>query len=83
MSAQENPSTTCAIHPDASQAVRALTPAQLEDIYYETRAYNGCYKAVAMYQHFFELCSPGQKLSIRISNEVCAVTLIITVYFKH
>jgi hypothetical protein len=57
---QEIPSTTCAIHPDANEAVQALTFAQLEEIFCETRAHNSCYKAVAMYQYFLKCARQGR-----------------------
>jgi hypothetical protein len=68
---EEHPSTLCLVHPNASPVVKALTDSQLESLFYETRGHDGCYKAIGMYQYFFDLCSPEQKLSIQITNEVC------------
>lgn len=64
------PSTTTLVHPCASPEVHTLSAAQLELILYETRGHNGCFKALALYQKFFELCPPGQKVSIQITNGV-------------
>ncbi|RDL38387.1 uncharacterized protein BP5553_02727 [Venustampulla echinocandica] len=62
-------STTILIHPDAAPSVQALTFAQRELIYHETHSSDGCLKAIALFQFFFDLCSPGQKLSIQLTNE--------------
>jgi hypothetical protein len=58
-----------AFHPTAGPTVRSLTFAQRELIYHESRDHDGCYKALALYQHFLDLCPVGQKLSIQIKNE--------------
>jgi hypothetical protein len=62
-------STYDAFHPTAGPIVRSLTFAQCELIYHESRDHDSCYKALALYQHFFDLCPVGQKLSIKIKNE--------------
>jgi hypothetical protein len=53
----------------AQPELQALSFAQRELIYHESRGHDGCYKAIALYQHFFELCPLGQALSIQIKNE--------------
>ncbi|CZR58252.1 uncharacterized protein PAC_08143 [Phialocephala subalpina] len=63
------PSMNDIIHPDASPELQALTFAQRESIYHESRGHDGCYKAILLYQHLFDLCPAGQKLSIQIKNE--------------
>ena len=68
------PSTTCQIHPLASKTVRALTLAEKELIYQTTRAHDGCYKSGILFEMFFALCLPGQKVSIQIRNEVRVTT---------
>jgi len=67
----------CDIHPYAFPKVQALSFQQREAIYYETHSHNGCYKAVAMYQFFFSLCPPRQKLSIQMTNEVIRFPLSV------
>ncbi|KAH8747093.1 hypothetical protein F5882DRAFT_422573 [Hyaloscypha sp. PMI_1271] len=63
------PSTNDIIDCNAPLDVQALPFAQRELIYHESRGHDGCYKAIELYQHFFELCPPGQNLSIQIENE--------------
>ena len=63
------PSTNDLISSKASSQVQALPFSQRELIYHESRGHDGCYKAIELYQEFFELCPPGQKLSIQIKNE--------------
>ena len=63
------PSINDIIDRDAPLEVQALPFAQRELIYHESRGHDGCYKAIALYQHFFDLCPPGQTLSIQIKNE--------------
>jgi hypothetical protein len=62
-------STYDAVHPTASPTVHNLTFAQRGLIYHESRDHDGCDKALALYQHFFDICPVGQKLSIQIKNE--------------
>jgi hypothetical protein len=66
----DTPSTTCAIHPAARPETKALTPSQRELVYHETRGHSSCFKAIGLFNTFFKLCPPGQKLSIQIRNEV-------------
>ncbi|KAI9643010.1 hypothetical protein NHQ30_008744 [Ciborinia camelliae] len=61
--------TTCTIHPQCSPSIRKLSPSQLEDIFYESRSHDGCYKALTLYQEFFNLCPPDQQLEIQVKNE--------------
>ncbi|PMD17196.1 hypothetical protein NA56DRAFT_648917 [Hyaloscypha hepaticicola] len=63
------PSINDIIDRHAPPNVQALPFAQRELIYHESRGHDGCYKAIELYQHFFELCPPGQTLSIQIKNE--------------
>jgi hypothetical protein len=60
---------SCQIHSNADRKIHDLTSTQRDAIFDETHNHDGCYKAIAMYQHFFELCPPGQKLSIQIAGE--------------
>lgn len=71
----EQLTVNCNIHPYAFPRVQSLSFQQREAIYYETHSHNGCYKAVAMYQFFFALCPPRQKLSIQLTNEVISFLL--------
>jgi hypothetical protein len=64
------PSTTCSIHPEASPQVKALSSQQRELIYHETHGHNGCFKALGLFDAFFQLSPPGQTLSIQIRGEV-------------
>lgn len=64
------PSTICLIHPQAAPLTHNLTFAERERIYHESRGHDGCYKAIGLYQYFFNLLPPGQKLSVRVKNEV-------------
>ncbi|KAH8784392.1 hypothetical protein BGZ57DRAFT_974008 [Hyaloscypha finlandica] len=52
------PSTNDIIDRNAPLDVQALPFAQRELIYHESRGHDGCYKAIELYQHFFELCPP-------------------------
>ena len=63
------PSTDDAISPEAFPEVQTLSFAKRELIYHESRGHDGCYKAIELYQQFFDLCPQGQKLSIQIKNE--------------
>lgn len=65
------PSAICSIHPDAPPEVKALTFAQRELIYHQTRGHDSCYKAMGIFEFFFQLCTPGQKLKIQLRDEVC------------
>ncbi|KAF5869546.1 uncharacterized protein Bfra_010740 [Botrytis fragariae] len=60
---------TCTIHPSCDLATRPLSSTQLEDIFYESRSHDGCYKALMLFQEFFSFCSSDQQLSIQIKNE--------------
>ena len=59
---------TCLVHPDAAPEVHALSLADRDLIFNETRGHNGCYKAAGLYHDFFDLCPPGQKLTIQKSK---------------
>jgi MYND finger len=63
-------STNDIICPDAVPAVHALPFVQRELIYHESRGHDGCYNAIELYQQFFDLCPPGQALSIQLKNEL-------------
>ncbi|KAF7946531.1 hypothetical protein EAE96_009528 [Botrytis aclada] len=69
--AQETSTTpaTCTIHASCDLATRSLSSTQLENIFYESRSHDGCYKALTLFQEFFFLCSSNQQLSIQIKNE--------------
>ncbi|TGO23565.1 hypothetical protein BPAE_0128g00170 [Botrytis paeoniae] len=60
---------TCIIHPSCEIATRSLSSTQLENIFYESRSHDGCYKALILFQEFFSFCSSDQQLSIQIKNE--------------
>ncbi|KAF7932479.1 uncharacterized protein EAE98_003778 [Botrytis deweyae] len=60
---------TCTIHPSCDVATRSLSSTQLENIFYESRSHDGCYKALILFQEFFAFCSSDQQLSIQIKNE--------------
>lgn len=68
-SATGSPSTNDIISTGAPQQARTLTFAQRETIYHESRGHDGCYKALALYQAFFELCPMEQLISIQIKKE--------------
>jgi hypothetical protein len=63
------PSTNDVMSPNAFPAAQALTFAQREFIYHESRGHDGCYKALALYQAFFDLCPLDQQVSIQIKKE--------------
>ncbi|KUJ13715.1 uncharacterized protein LY89DRAFT_672006 [Mollisia scopiformis] len=63
------PLTTCEIHPHANEMVKRLTPIEVEQIYLESRNHDGCFKAIGLFQFFFELCPAGQMISIQVGNE--------------
>jgi hypothetical protein len=63
------PSTNDITCVDAEPDVQALPFAQRELIYHESRGHDGCYKAIELYQHFFDLCPAGQQLSVQLKNE--------------
>lgn len=65
----EYPSLTCSISADAEPEVHALTSAEREIIYHESHDHDGCYKAIALFQHFFEICPPDQMLFVQIKGE--------------
>ncbi|XMA09495.1 hypothetical protein WAI453_002286 [Rhynchosporium graminicola] len=65
----KTPPAACDIHSSASAGVIALSPAERDLIFHETRAHDGCYNATGMYQDFFALCPPGQEISIQVGNE--------------
>ncbi|KAF7882725.1 uncharacterized protein EAF02_006088 [Botrytis sinoallii] len=44
---------TCTIHPSCDVATRSLSSTQLENIFYESRSHDGCYKALILFQEFF------------------------------
>lgn len=46
-----------------------LSDDQRETIYHETRAMDGCYKAICLFQKFFDLVPANQKLLIQIKDE--------------
>ncbi|KAF2793141.1 hypothetical protein K505DRAFT_362251 [Melanomma pulvis-pyrius CBS 109.77] len=48
-----------------SQKLFTLTPKELETIFYQIRGHNGCYPAVALLQHFFDLFPETTLLRIR------------------
>lgn len=58
------PLATCLIHPLASPEVQNPSPKTRDLIYNISRGNNGCYFAIYIYDHFFELCPKGQKISI-------------------
>lgn len=62
--------TTFNVSPDAGPEVQNLTLAQRESIYHEAVGHDGCYKALLLFQYLFQLCPPGQQLSVQIKNEV-------------
>ncbi|KAF2109880.1 hypothetical protein BDV96DRAFT_584753 [Lophiotrema nucula] len=45
--------------------LKRLTAKQLETVYYRARAHDGCFKAIALLQHFFDLYPPSTQLRIR------------------
>ncbi|KAH6722623.1 hypothetical protein BKA61DRAFT_729934 [Leptodontidium sp. MPI-SDFR-AT-0119] len=59
----------CKVSPNAGPEVKNLTVAQLDSIYYESLGHNGCYSSISLYQYFFQLCPPDQRISIQIKNE--------------
>ncbi|KAL2068624.1 hypothetical protein VTL71DRAFT_14961 [Oculimacula yallundae] len=67
--ATKNPPATCELHSFASEGVKALSLADRDLIFHETRGQNGCYNATGMYQDFFALCPKGQEISVQIGNE--------------
>lgn len=69
-SSTEPASTIFAVSPNASLEVQALSFAERESLYHEALGHDGCYKAIGLYQYFFDLCPPSQKLSIQVTNEV-------------
>lgn len=66
----EHPSTIVAIHPEATPAVQELGFAEKEEIFYETRGYLGSVQAIGLFQAYFDLCPPEQKVSIQLRDEV-------------
>jgi len=45
--------------------LETLTKRQLETIYWQARGHDGCYKAVALIQHFFDLYPSSQPVRVR------------------
>ncbi|KAJ7139215.1 hypothetical protein C8R44DRAFT_659535 [Mycena epipterygia] len=46
-------------------ALRKLTPKQLETIFWQVRGHDGCFKSIALIQHFFDLYPINVKIRIR------------------
>jgi hypothetical protein len=68
---EENLSTVCVVDPKGAEPlVEELSFAQRELIYHETHANDSSYMAWGLYQMFFDMCQPGQKVSLQIKNEV-------------
>lgn len=70
---EKHPSTTFLVHPKASQDLKdfaILHSQNMESMYYETLAQDGCFQAIGLYQYFFDKCHPNQQFSIQITNEV-------------
>jgi hypothetical protein len=65
----ETPSATENISPAAPKNVKDLPRKDLESIYYEIRGHDGCFKAVGLYDAFFDLCPNDQQVSIQIKKE--------------
>lgn len=63
------PSTNDILSRSAFPQAKTLSFAQREYIYQESRGHDGCYKAIALYQAFFDLCPANQQLSIQIKKE--------------
>ena len=73
------PGTICSIHPKADPTIKNLTHAQLELIYHETHGHGGCFKAIGMYEFFFDLFPDGQNISIQIADEVFKTFLLFQI----
>ncbi|KAJ7280310.1 hypothetical protein C8J57DRAFT_1175036 [Mycena rebaudengoi] len=56
-------------------SLRGLTPRQIETIYWQVRGHDGCYQAVALLQHFFELYPANTSVRVHTSDGVDFVTL--------
>ncbi|KAJ8520459.1 hypothetical protein ONZ45_g2701 [Pleurotus djamor] len=48
--------------------LKSLTPKEIETIFWQARAHDGCFKAVALLQHFFDLCPDDTQIRIRTTN---------------
>ncbi|KAJ6501577.1 hypothetical protein C8R47DRAFT_1107920 [Mycena vitilis] len=48
--------------------LKHLTQKQLETIFWQARGHDGCYRSVALLDHFFKLVSPDISVSVRIPN---------------
>ncbi|KAF7335657.1 MYND-type domain-containing protein [Mycena venus] len=44
-----------------------LSPKELETIFWQARSHDGCYRSVALLQHFFDLYPPNTPLRVRTS----------------
>jgi hypothetical protein len=60
---QDLPSNMLAANP--SQQLSALTPKELETIFYQIRGHDGCYITIALLQHFFDHFPNDTPLQIR------------------
>ncbi|PBP25197.1 hypothetical protein BUE80_DR004048, partial [Diplocarpon rosae] len=63
------PAATCEPHPNAGWAVHNLSWVEKELIFQETRNHDGCYKAIGLFQYFFDWCPAEQKVLIQVPDE--------------
>jgi hypothetical protein len=52
-------------HKKSNAKLRSLTSKQIETLFYQARGHDGCFIAVALIQHFFDLYPPDTGLRIR------------------
>lgn len=53
------------VTPVRDASLRKLTPKQLETIFWQARGHDGCFKCIALIQHFFDLYPMDVKIRIR------------------
>ncbi|PBP21199.1 hypothetical protein BUE80_DR007767 [Diplocarpon rosae] len=63
------PAATCEPHPQAGGDVHNLSWLAKELIFHETRNHDGCYKAIGLFQYFFDWCPAEQKVLIQVPDE--------------
>ncbi|KAK2630003.1 hypothetical protein QTJ16_000823 [Diplocarpon rosae] len=73
------PAATCEPHPNAGWAVHNLSWVEKELIFQETRNHDGCYKAIGLFQYFFDWCPAEQKVLIQVPDEVCQSLLRVLI----
>lgn len=66
---EKDKETAVTIHPGAEQAFQALSVAERELIYLESRNHDGCFKAAVLFGMFISLCPASQQLSVQIMDE--------------